>query len=478
MLDRLQTARNIHVVGISGTEGAAVALFLRQLKKKFTTHDFSVAAKFERHFSANHFALSKAKREQMLRQLLALPGGINYQDSYLKSIEKADLIFVSQNWEAYSPNLPLQKIFKQNPERFVTLTQLYFQLFPGKIMAITGTNGKSTTSKLIAEIMSQSRLRSYFTGNDRRNVQILDKHKKWHRDDWLIIEVSNRQLKFPLPRAPDVAVITNVTKNHLDEYGGSFENYIAGKFSLIQKQAPKQIAVLNLDNPVTARFLEQTKSTPLPYSLNTKVVHGVYIADNWIIYQNQKATKVLSLDKIKVPGRHNLSNILAAIAATRAAGVDWSTIRGVIGDFRGLAQRLELVVKKRGVSYINDTASTTPESTIAALQSFTPGTVRLIAGGESKGMDYGELAKAIKNSQTKAVLLKSPVTDALAKLLKQQGSHFAETTTLQEAVRLANENTKTGDSVVLSPSGAWFCYFADKIPLGGRGFEQFVKTLT
>ena len=276
MLDRIKSAKSIHVVGVSGTEGAAIALFLQKLNVDFVAHDFSKKERFERNFKANHFGYPANKSAKILSKLLEIKDEIYFQDEYLKGVERADLIFVSQNFEAYSPNQKLKKVFAKSPERFATITQLYFQLFLGKILAVTGTNGKSTTAKLIAKILHASR-QTYFTGNDRRNVQILDCSNKWKKSDWLTIEVSNRQLKFPLERTPEIGVITNVSPNHLTEYGGSFTAYKNGKFSLIGKQTDKQIAVLNHDNLPTRQFAMQVDSRVVVYSTRVKLSTGVYI---------------------------------------------------------------------------------------------------------------------------------------------------------------------------------------------------------
>ncbi|MCK5472136.1 hypothetical protein KAI54_03035, partial [Candidatus Gracilibacteria bacterium] len=156
MLKKIRSAKNIHVIGVSGTEGSAVALFLKKLGINFIAHDFAEKAKFKRNFLKNHFGYSAAKREKILKSVLNLKS-LKFQKNYLNGVENADLIFVSQNWEAYSPNEELKGLFTKNPNKFATITQLYFQLFPGKIIAITGTNGKSTTAKLVSEIMLSSR---------------------------------------------------------------------------------------------------------------------------------------------------------------------------------------------------------------------------------------------------------------------------------------------------------------------------------
>jgi UDP-N-acetylmuramoylalanine-D-glutamate ligase len=551
MLDRIRSSRDIHIVGVSGTEGAASAIFLQKLGVNFVAHDFSEESKFQRNFQANHFAYSASTREDMLKKLRGIQQ-LKFQNNYLEDVEKADLIFVSQNFEAYIQNEKLKEIFAKNPERFVTITQLYFELFPGKIIAITGTNGKSTTAKLVAEIMSASRQRVdkkvvystgsgqkflstrqvklssgqfdlstqqgeflsrqrvdkldgkiWFTGNDRRNIQILDDFEKWQKTDWLVIEVSNRQLKFPLARAPEIGVITNVSPNHLTEYCGSFSAYESGKFSLIDRQKKGDVAVLNYDNPSTRAFAAKVKSTLLSYSTKVKLTSGVSLDGDWIVHSSKcvQSTKKLSrgqvadknfcpvdrskypvdtricpLDKIKTIGEHNLSNILAAVAATISAGVSAEIICETIAKFRGIPQRLEVVFEKNGVSFVNDSASTTPESTIAALKSFRENGVNLIAGGESKGMKYHELAREIGRQKARVILLASPLAELLGNELRNLKIDFAVVENLRDAVKIASSNARKDDIVLLSPAAAWFCYFAGKIPLGGRGFEQFAKT--
>lgn len=493
MLERIKAAKNIHVIGVSGTEGAAIAAFLQNLGVNFVAHDFSGEKAFQRNFNANHFGYLASKREKVLDKILQHKP-IYFQKNYLDGIEKADLIFVSQNWEAYSPNQKLKAVFQKNPHIFATITQLYFQLFPGKILAVTGTNGKSTTTKLIAEIMLSSRQgvdkksgKIYFTGNDRRNIQILDHLKKWQKIDWLVVEVSNRQLKFPLGRAPKIGVITNVSPNHLNEYIGGFSAYKSGKFQLIAEQKKGDIAVLNYDNIVTKGFIKKARASVKPFSTKTKLSTGVYIDNTWIVEKRSavhlptgrraRQTRICPLDKIKVLGEHNLANILAAVAATRSAGVSAKVICAAIAKFRGIPQRLEVVLERNGVKFINDSASTTPESTIAALKSFPKGSVRLIAGGESKGMDYTTLMREIRRQKASVVLLASPLAEILEPKLCKEKISFTLVKTLQEAVKISAQNAVRGDTVLLSPAAAWFCYFARKIPLGGRGFEQFVKTL-
>ena len=492
ILARIKKAENIHVVGISGTEGSAVALFLKKLGLSFTTHDFSEEKGFKRNFLASHFGYPASKKEKILKDLFVSKTQICLRNNYLKNIEKADLIFVSQNWEAYSANRKLKRVFDKNSKIFATITQLYFQLFPGKIIAITGTNGKSTSSKIISEIMKSDSLsarqakkqslnkisrQSWFTGNDRRNIQILDQWQKWDKSDWLTVEVSNRQLKFPLGRAPNIGVITNISPNHLNEYNGSFSAYAKGKFSLIAEQTKRETAVLNMDDLSTSKLTKKSKGTVLPYSVQQELAHGIYVDNDWIVEKKRSGikSKICPLKKIKLLGVHNLSNTLAAIAATRLAGVKQLIIQKVLAKFVGIPQRLELVFEKNGVKFINDSASTTPESTIAAIRSFQQGSLNLIMGGDTKGVDYRDLVKEIQQKKVKPVLVKSPLATILGAAMTKEKIKFEVAGTLQAAVKISVQSARKGECVLLSPAAAWFCYFAKKIPLGGRGFEKFVK---
>ena len=477
LLERIKTSHNIHIAGVAGTEGAAIAGFLTKLDQPFTGHDFAAQKDFCANIATAHAGLKPAKQKQIINLLWHKKQQIHFQQSYLKDVEKADLIFVSQNWDAYKANAKLQRIFTKHPERFVTITQLYFQLFPGKILAITGTNGKSTTARLVADILKQSRHKMWFTGNDRRNEQILDSLDKISKKDWLVIEVSNRQLKWPLVRAPDIGVILNVTKNHLDEYGGSFSKYKTGKYSLIQNQSAEHTAVLNADDAATASLMPHTSGMVLPYSIDKPLSSGVYIDKGTIVYRDKIKTNVLKVDKIQLLGRHNLSNILAAIAATRAAGVDWKSIRSAVSQFKGMPQRLEIIAKKRGVTWVDDSVSTSPDSTIAAIRSFPQGSVRLIAGGDPKGMSYASWAAACKKHDiTSVTLIRSPAGTAMAKELKKKDVPHCFVPTFEGAVQAVAAHAKKGEIVLFSPTAAWFIYHLQKkVPGGGKGYVDFVK---
>jgi UDP-N-acetylmuramoylalanine--D-glutamate ligase len=273
-------------------------------------------------------------------------------------------------------------------------------------------------------------------------------------------------------------VILNVTKNHLDEYNNNFSAYKKGKFSLIESQKKDYIAILNYDNIHTRKHIDVSKGTPVPYSSQRELPIGVYVKNGWVVDRHKLSSgqvvnqRICLLDKICLLGRHNLSNILAAVAATRAARVPVAIIRKVIEKFRGIPQRLELIYQKNGVQFVNDSASTTPESTIAALESFEQGSVSLICGGDAKGMDYAKLASTLRSKKVRVVALKSPLASILKKSLKNK---LKIVETLQEAVKISTKNAEKGEVILLSPAAAWFCYFSGKIPLGGRGFERFVR---
>lgn len=465
-LTKLLRANSIHVVGISGTEGAEIAQFLKQQKIPFQAHDFS--PNLFRNFKLNHFGLSPAKQKALWENLQQN----KIEPHYLAGIPKADLVFVSQNFAAYPQNRSLQKLYQKSPAKFATLTQLYFKLFPGRILAVTGTNGKSTTTKLCAEILSHTPHKVWFTGNDRRNEQVLTQFDKWTKKDFLVIEVSNRQLNFPLPRSPDFGVLTNITPNHLDEYHNSFATYRKIKFRLIAKQTPPQFAILNAT--ITHPPHLQGQVCPFPNQQR-----GVALSPtNWFTWRaGKRLTKICPLATLRNPNLANISNTFAAFTATRLAGASFRALRTGLKNFTGLPQRLECVYEKNGVRFLNDSASTTPESTIAALQTFKPGSILLIAGGDSKQMNFAQLAKQIQQSQVRPLLLKSPAQRLITRELTKLKVPAQTVLTLTEALKLAHKAAKKGDCVLLSPAAAYFCYFQKRLPLGGRGFKQLAKIL-
>ncbi|MBI5418072.1 UDP-N-acetylmuramoyl-L-alanine--D-glutamate ligase [Candidatus Poribacteria bacterium] len=485
--------KNIHIVGLSGTEGAAITLFLYKhgiKPKNLIIHDFlKTREEFIKSFNINHVAFPKIEREQRLKKIESLNLKINFKENYLDGIKDADFIFVTQNWFNYSCNFPLLKEASDKNIPFMNITELYFTLAPCPIIGITGSCGKTTTSNMTFEILKKGPRKVFFTGNDRYAKQILEDMDNISSEDMLVMEVSNRQL-INFKYSPHIGAITNLLPNHIDEHG-SYENYIKTKFNIFAHQTNSDFAIINYDNILCNNFLAQIKSKPFPFSRNTIFKdNGIYEKDGkiFMVFEG-KISEICSIDDIPLPGEHNIENVLAAIGASFLAGISPIQIQDGIKNFKGVKNRLELIRKVNNISYYNDLGSTTPSATLAALRVFKNNVI-LIAGGHDKGMDYTELAEEIKNRVKKLILLPGRGTDkliaALERITKDEGrgtrdegrtkNHESRTTiivnTVEEAFNQANASAVAGDKVLLSPACANFfsLYVKDK-----DGFNKLVK---
>ena len=469
--------KNIHLVGLSGTEGSEIALFLAKHGfKKFTVHDFSPREEIKRHFKSSHSGLSPEEREERFDQIMNLEAVYNFKDSYLKNITQADLVFVPQSWYLYEPNDLLKKLEKEN--KLINLTKLYFQFFPGKIIAVTGSNGKTTTTNIISQIFNEAKHHKkiegnvYFTGNDRRMTQILTEIEEATKDDWLVVEVSNRQLRLNLERSPDIGVITNITPNHLNEYD-SWNDYRNAKVSLLQHQSGDDTAILNFDDEESKKIIEHEDYNVFGFSVNQELHTGTYRKGASLIINHGDEEHLCHTEDLSVKGDHNISNILAASAACFMAKIPTQIISDVIKEFKGVPQRLELIREINGRNFYNDTASTSPESVIAALNSFSSKSL-LIMGGKSKGLDYKSLVGLIPKKTKSLILINSPLADDLESELKNLP--IVKVDNLKQAVDRAYEQSEEGDEIILSPGGEYFCYFQDKMP-GYKNYRTFVNHL-
>ncbi|MFB0546435.1 MAG: Mur ligase family protein, partial [Anaerolineae bacterium] len=265
--------------------------------------------------------------------------------------------------------------------------------------------------------MRASPIKTYFAGNDRQNVQALDKIKEMRPEDVLVLEVSNRQL-LGLGRSPLIAVITNVAPNHLDEHP-SFEDYVETKRGLITHQTAEDFAVLNHDNEITRRMIDSCPSQPFPFSRNYELGRGAFVKDGDIVVRREgREERVCSIGDIRIAGNHNLENVLAAVAAAYLRDVDVETIGRVVSRFRGLKHRSQFVWEMGRVRYYDDLSSTTPQATVAALRAL-PGPILLIAGGDDKGLDYSKLGQVIVERVKALILLPGQGADKIGRAVER-----------------------------------------------------------
>ena len=360
----------------------------------------------------------------------------------------------------------------------VSEADLFLRLCPAPTVGVTGTKGKTTTSSLIAAVLAADPAhRSVLGGNI--GVPLVERLLDLGPDDRVVIELSELQLP-TLSRGTTVAVYTNVTSDHLDRHG-SLEGYRAAKRRLAELVDPAGALVLNGDDPVVAAYASIGRARTVVYRLSTPLSGGLGVVDGWIV--DDEAGPIMPVDELSIPGRHNVSNALAAVATGLLFGVDRSAIRSAAAAFTGVEHRLEPVEVIDGVRFVNDSQGTQPDAVIAALRAFDPPIV-LIAGGRDKGVDLTELA-AVAAERASAAVVIGESGPLLAKLFRAAGLATIEAAaTLDEAVRTAdalarqaleNEGATTG-TVLLSPAAASFDMFVD-YAARGRAFKEAVGRL-
>ncbi len=360
-------------------------------------------------------------------------------------------------------------------------SSLFFKFCRNLIIGVTGTKGKTTTAHLIYKILEAAGISAVEVGVSQ--ISVLDKLKDLKKDSVVVFELSSWRLsalgKHKL--SPQIAVITNIYPDHLNYYK-SMEEYIKDKKNIFLYQNRKDSSVINGDNAIMRQFEGEIKSQLIKFSKN-KVSKGKSVGiDNGIIYFSDgiDERKVMEVREIKLRGEHNLENVLAAIAATCAAGVKLEIIRKVILEFEGIPNRLELVREVNGVKFINDTSATTPEAAIGGINSFSEPII-LIAGGSDKNLDMTTFAKIIRDKVRKVIFLKGPATDKIISAIKEMdnnsaNSEFKIVGSMEEAVMLAQKETEKGDVVLLSPGAASFGLFTNEFDRGDK-FREAVNRL-
>ncbi|MFA6897180.1 MAG: UDP-N-acetylmuramoyl-L-alanine--D-glutamate ligase [Patescibacteria group bacterium] len=477
--------KNIHVVGIAGAEGSAIAEFLvAKGLSNVTGHDFSAdAAEFEKNFNNTHLSLKPAERAAALAHLRSLPIEINLQENYLKGVEDADMIFVSQVWFKYPANAPLKPLYERGVE-FKTITNLYFELAPCPIISVTGTNGKTTTSNLLKSIFvlwekEDAPGRFYFAGNDRQNVQVLDKLEEMTKRDVFLLETSSTQLVLNSQISPHIGIITNVTPNHIDDHG-TFENYIKAKESLVIYQREDDFAILNFDNAVTLEIAQRHMQNAFLFSSQKELEKGCFMkGDDAIVRINGREDVLFHRQDLKIFGEHNLQNALAAAAAAYLFGVRAETIEAGISAYSGIKHRLKLIYVIDNISYFDDTQSTTPESTIAAINSFAESPI-LLLGGDDKGIDYKSLGEAINEKVKAVIVFPGTASELIEKEIDTEKVIVDKAKDMHSAIAIlkkyiAGSVLLSGSFVLFSPAAAHF--YSKFVEESGKDLKEWIKEM-
>lgn len=325
--------------------------------------------------------------------------GISFQTgpSYLSNgLKGFDYLFRSPGFKSTLPS-----IVEAEKHGVVVLsaTKLFFDLFPGKIIGVTGTKGKGTTATLIYQILESEGKEVFLAGNI--GTPMLSLLSQSSQNSLAILELSSFQL-IDLKKSPHLAVVLNITVDHLDWHENR-EKYVLAKENIVRFQGRDDLAVLNFDYETSRGFAQKTKAQVYYFSRKEKVL-GCYVQEGKIILNLKKEEEICQTQDLKLRGEHNWENITAAILASSLVGAFSEKIRETVVSFKGLEHRLEFIKEKDGVKYYDDSFSTTPETCLAAIASFDEPII-LIAGGSEKGSDFSELGKDIVSSTVKTLIL-------------------------------------------------------------------------
>lgn len=373
-----------------------------------------------------------------------------------------------------SPGVPLTiqpvVLAYQGEVPVISELELAYRFAKAPIIAITGTNGKTTTASLIGQIFSDAGVKTLVAGNI--GLPLISAVENYAENNVIVAEVSSFQLETVQIFRPRVAVILNITPDHLDRHH-SMENYINAKAKIFAKQSPFNHTVLNYDDPRTAVLARKTTGKVIFFSWRHILDTGVYIKNDQIVVTvDDITTTIMAVNELSLPGRHNLENALAAVACAFVLGIAAKQIARTLGTFSGVAHRLETVTEINKVCYINDSKATNPEATISALHAFN-NQIILIAGGLNKNSDFTELAKVIKK-KVYLLLLLGKHGIQIKNAVQQQGfEDFITVSDYSEAVKIAYQTAKPGDIVLLSPACASWDMFKNYEQRGDL-FRQLV----
>lgn len=388
---------------------------------------------------------------------------------YLKAgLKDFEVIFRSP---AFKLSLPELVVAKKAGAIIISDTKLFFELCPAKIIGVTGTKGKGTTTTLIYEILKAAGKRVFLAGNIGQPMLAL--LPRLDKKSWVILELSSFQLQ-DLEKSPHIAVVLFITSEHLDYHKDTAE-YVAAKANIVRHQNEGNRAVLNADNPTAMSFAKLTPAQKYYFSRRKKV-RGGYVTGGKIYLLDKTVGETKSL---KLLGVHNWENVGAAITTGYLAGANLPAIKKAVFSFAGLEHRLELVKTVRGISFYNDSFSTTPETTIAAIKSFSR-PVTLIAGGSDKGSDYADLGQEIAHSFVKKLILIGLMANQIQKAALNggyRGKIILWPGKMKEIVATALAETAKGGVILLSPACASFDMFKDYKDRGNQ-FKRYVQNIS
>jgi len=402
---------------------------------------------------------------ESLQELNDTPPAAFHLGGHQKSdFADTDLVVVNP---AVPRDCPFLNIARESGIPLSSEMNLFFQFNPGRVLAVTGSNGKSTTTAMSQAILSSTGRPCWLGGNIGRSL--LPRVAEIQAEDWVVLELSSFQLEDlnALQRSPPIAIVTNFSANHLDRHG-TLVDYRQAKQSILRWQSSEDLAVLNQDDPDVREW--PTNGVRLGFGLRDAGEEGLFVVSkDQSVFRFQGHEILYPIQSwLTLPGRHNVQNALGAACAVLAVATPVKAVEAGLRGYQALPHRLELVADAHGRQFYNDSLATTPESTLVALAAFERPVI-LFAGGYDKGSDLTEMVRAIAEKPVKAVALMGTTGPRLLELLNQfdpqENVQRKLCSDLAEAFRWAVERSEAGDVLVLSPGCAsydWFRNFADR----------------
>jgi UDP-N-acetylmuramoylalanine--D-glutamate ligase len=445
--------KKVLVVGL-GKSGLAAALFLRHQGAQVTVSDVRSAE-----------SLAKEIPALLDEGIMVEAGGHG-----LLTFRRQDLIVVSPGVPLSTPELVQARSFGRP---VIGELELAARFLKGNILAITGSNGKTTTTAIAGEILKEGGLATLVGGNI--GVPVVSLIEESTDDTWSVLEVSSFQLESTEEFRPRIAVILNITPDHLDRHG-SFEAYARAKERIFASQTEDDFVVLNADNVRAAEAASRSLAKVFWFSIEHPVRQGSWVANGYVVYRaspGAEIERVMPLAKIPLKGEHNVENVLAAVTAARLAGVSVDSIARAVEKFQAVEHRLEFVATVHGVEYFNDSKATNVDATAKAVAAFSNG-IHLIVGGKDKGSDYTTLSQLLRD-HVRAIYTIGTAAEKIESQLRGVVSiHSCET--LDIAVARAAAAARPGEVVLLAPACSSFDQF-ENYEHRGRVFKDLVTRM-
>jgi UDP-N-acetylmuramoylalanine--D-glutamate ligase len=443
--------KRVLVVGL-GRSGVASALFLKSGGARVTVSD--------------------AKSEDQLRE--EIPALLD-QGIAVETGGHGERTFQNQDLIVVSPGVPVDSQALNQARALgapvIGEIELAAQFLSGPIVAITGSNGKTTTTTLVGEILAKSGLKTLVGGNI--GTPAISLVSGASPETAVVLEVSSFQLETIRSFRPKIAVVLNITPDHLDRHR-TFGAYVDAKARIFKNQTSDDFAVLNADDPTCVELVKRTDAQVFWFSRKSPVEKGAFMRDGQLTFRRHESDiEIMPIAEVPLKGAHNVENVLASICAAALMGCDAARIRDAVREFKTVEHRLEYVANVRGVEYYNDSKATNVDATVKALESF-PANIHLILGGKDKGSDYTVLNDLLRE-RVKCVYTIGAAAEKIESQIRGAAA-VVSSGTIESAVRQASASAAPGDVVLLAPACASFDQFQN-YEHRGRVFKELVLAL-